>query len=343
MPSSERRHAAWVDVVAGGFGGALAKSLLSPFQRIVVLQQLGQHKNYSIKELVRHIYAQDGLKSFWRGNLTSMVIRVPYSGIQFLLYTQLKFLFQDWLDRRHAATALSGNLVGGDNDGHGSASGAVTLRGVWMEKFIMKCGAGGISATIAGAAVYPGEVVRLRLMSGEKKFTGIAHTCRLVYRETHSLRNFYRGLGASLMQRVPDILVSFATYETVKYAVLDSPNPPFFKDSYAARNVLSTMVGGSAAAIASILLAFPLDVAKRRIGMSGQGTDKTVYRGVGDCLRQIYAKEGIRGWYAGAFVEAVRCVPQVILMWMFIEVIQKELSLYARVASAEEEVAEKSP
>ncbi|CAJ1021996.1 Mitochondrial carrier protein, putative [Leishmania lindenbergi] len=343
MPSSERRHAAWVDVVAGGFGGALAKSLLSPFQRIVVLQQLGQHKNYSIKELVRHIYAQDGLKSFWRGNLTSMVIRVPYSGIQFLLYTQLKFLFQDWLDRRHAATALSGNLVGGDNDGHGNASGAVTLRGVWMEKFIMKCGAGGISATIAGAAVYPGEVVRLRLMSGEKKFTGIARTCRLVYRETHSLRNFYRGLGASLMQRVPDILVSFATYETVKYAVLDSPNPPFFKDSYAARNVLSTMVGGSAAAIASILVAFPLDVAKRRIGMSGQGTDKTVYRGVGDCLRQIYAKEGIRGWYAGAFVEAVRCVPQVILMWMFIEVIQKELSLYARVASAEEEVTGKSP
>ncbi|GET88000.1 mitochondrial carrier protein, putative [Leishmania tarentolae] len=340
MSSSEKKHAAWVDVVAGGFGGALAKSLLSPFQRIVVLQQLGQHKNYSIAQLVRHIYAQEGLKSFWRGNLTSMVIRVPYSGIQFLLYTQLKFFFQDWLDRRNAAVALSSHHGDGCSD-KDNASGMLTSRGVGMEKFIMKCGAGGISATIAGAAVYPGEVVRLRLMSGEKKFTGIAQTCRLVYQETHSLRNFYCGLGASLMQRVPDILVSFATYETVKYAVLDSPNPLVFKDNYAARNVLSTMVGGSAAAIASILVAFPLDVAKRRIGMSGQGADKTVYRGVGDCLRHIYAQEGIRGWYAGAFVEAVRCVPQVILMWMFIEVIQKELSPYASVASSDGDVAKR--
>ncbi|KAG5480587.1 hypothetical protein LSCM1_06291 [Leishmania martiniquensis] len=324
MSSSEKKHTAWVDAVAGGFGGALAKSLLSPFQRVVVLQQLGQHKSYSIDQLVRHIYAQDGLKSFWRGNLTSMVIRVPYSGIQFLLYTQFKFLFQDWLDRRHAAAALPGHRVHGNGDDGGAPDAATPS--IMMEKFIMKCGAGGISATIAGAAVYPGEVVRLRLMSGERQFTSIAHTCLLVYRETHSLRNFYRGMGASLMQRVPDVLVSFATYETIKYAVLDSPHPPLFKDNYAARNVLSTMLGGSAAAIASILVAFPLDVAKRRIGMSGQGADKTVYRGVGDCLRQIYAKEGIRGWYAGALVEAVRCVPQVILMWMFIEAIQNQLS-----------------
>ncbi|KAG5507075.1 hypothetical protein JKF63_05821 [Porcisia hertigi] len=339
MASSEKKHAAWVDVVAGGFGGALAKSLLSPFQRIVVLQQLGQHKNHSINQLVRHIYAHDGLKSFWRGNLTSVIIRVPYSGIQFLLYTQLKFLFQDWLDRRNSTAALSGHGAKGDNDNDaGRESGAVTSKEV-MEKFIMKCGAGGLSATIAGAAVYPGEVVRLRLMSGEKKFTGIAHTCRLVYRETHSLRNFYRGLGASLMQRVPDILISFATYETVKYAILDSPTLPFFTENYAARNVLSTVVGGSAAAIASIAVAFPLDVAKRRIGMSGQGTDKTVYRGVGDCLKRIYAKEGIRGCYAGALVEAVRCVPQVILMWMFIETIQRELSPYGRVSSTTKEAA----
>lgn len=323
MTSSEKKYAAWVDVVAGGFGGSLAKSLLSPFQRIVVLQQLGQHKGYSILQLTRYIYTQDGLKGFWRGNLTSMVIRVPYSGIQFLLYSQCKFFFQDWLHRRRQQQRA---------DAHESGKSLRDSREIeMMEKFIMKCGAGGISATIAGAVVYPGEVVRLRLMSGEKQFHGIAHTCRLVYLETHSLRNFYRGLGASLLQRVPDILVSFATYETIKYAVLDSPNPPFFKDSYTARNVLSTILGGSAAAIASIIVAFPLDVAKRRIGMSGMSTDKVVYTGVVDCLCKIYAKEGIRGWYAGAFMEAVRCVPQVILMWMFIEGIQKQLAPYAAV------------
>ncbi|KAK7197337.1 mitochondrial carrier protein [Novymonas esmeraldas] len=322
MSSSEKKHAAWVDVVAGGLGGAIAKSLLSPFQRVVVLQQLGQHAHYSIPQLVRHIYTTDGLLGFWRGNFTSMVIRVPYSGIQFLLYTQVKFRLQEWLDRRRAAEGRD-------------AAATTTTTTTTAETFVLKCGAGGLSATIAGVAVYPGEVVRLRLMSGEKRFTGIAQTCRLIYGETHSLRNFYRGLGASLMQRVPDILVSFATYETVKYAMLDNPHPPLFADDAAARNVVSTIVGGAAAALASIAVAFPLDVAKRRIGMSGQGGDKTVYRGVGDCLRGIYAREGLRGWYAGALVEGVRCVPQVILMWSLIECIQKELSPYAATPSVQ--------
>lgn len=315
--NSEKKHAAWVDVVAGGSGGALAKSLLSPFQRIVVMQQLGQHRGLSFWGLIRHIVATEGLTGFWRGNLTSMLIRIPYSGIQFLLYSRLKFYLQDQL----AAWRRARERDAGDTSSSSSSTS-------WdlLEKFIMKCGAGGVSAIVAGAAVYPGEVVRLRLMSGERQFRGIMQTCRLIYRETHSLRNFYRGLGASLIQRVPDILVSFATYETVKYGVLDNPHARLFRDNAAMRNVFATVMGGSAAALASIAVAFPLDVAKRRIGMSGKGKDKVVYAGVVDCLSSIYRKEGIRGWYAGATVEALRCVPQVVLMWFFIEALQKSLT-----------------
>ncbi|CCW64703.1 unnamed protein product [Phytomonas sp. EM1] len=302
---SERKFALWIDVLAGSCGGTLAKSILSPFQRIVVLQQLGQHPGYGVWQLARWVYAHDGLRGFWRGNLTSMIIRVPYSGLQFAIYGRVKFWMQDWLDR---------------------ASGERGRRVEMLERFLIKCGAGGIAAILASAVVYPGEVVRLRLMSGERRFSGILTTCRLIYRETNSVRNFYRGFAASSMQRVPDILVCFATYETVKYALLDSPNPVLFNTNHATRNVLSTVVGGSLAALASIAVTFPLDVAKRRIGMSGQSNDRILYTSVGNCLRRVYAKEGIRGLYAGSLMEAVRCVPQVILMWFFIEGIQKQLS-----------------
>lgn len=91
-----------MDVLAGGCGGALAKSLLSPFQRVVVLQQLGQHQHLSSVHLVRHIYRNDGVTGFWRGNWTSMLIRMPYSGIQFVLYGKLKFWMQDWLESQKA-------------------------------------------------------------------------------------------------------------------------------------------------------------------------------------------------------------------------------------------------
>ncbi|EPY42468.1 solute carrier family 25 (mitochondrial carrier protein), member 16 [Angomonas deanei] len=322
--SSEVRHAPWVDVVAGGTGGVLAKSLLSPFQRIVVLQQLGQHREYnSILKLFRYIYQKEGITGFWKGNLTSMIIRVPYSGIQFLLYTQVKFLLQDSLLAKHKDPQQLEN------------------KNELFEKFVLKCGAGGISATIAGAAVYPGEVVRLRLMSGEERYKKIIPTIGLIYKETHSLKNFYRGLGASLMQKVPDILVSFATYESIKYFLLDNPTvtasfTSFYqtyvhhdadpKKMHQVQNILSTIVGGSCAALASIAVAFPLDIAKRRIGMSGSGKDKVVYTGVRHCLQDIYRKEGFRGWYAGSRMEAIRCVPQVVLMWFMIEGIQNYLT-----------------
>ncbi|EPY23736.1 solute carrier family 25 (mitochondrial carrier protein), member 16 [Strigomonas culicis] len=328
--TSEVQHAPWVDVVAGGSGGSIAKSLLSPFQRIVVLQQLGEHRQYnSMGKLIRHIYEKDGLRGFWKGNWTSMILRVPYSGIQFLLYTQTKFFFQN-------------HFVGAAADPSRPPSANAEM----VEKFVMKCGAGGISATVAGALVYPGEVVRLRLMSGDPQYRKIMATVRSVYKETHSLKNFYSGLGASLMQRVPDILVSFATYETVKYAIMDHPGVDFyfFQPLFAAyhryrgagaevaqgerrvKNIVATMAGGSLAALASIAVAFPLDVAKRRLGMSGMLKSQKRYSGVRDVLRTIYAEEGVRGWYAGAKVEALRCVPQVVLMWFLIEGIQDYLT-----------------
>lgn len=317
MTSSEKKHSAWIDMTAGALGGTIAKSLLCPMQRVVVLQQLGQHKEYGTLGLFRHVYTTEGLKGFWKGNLTSMIIRVPYSGLQYMLYTKLKFFAQDWIDEVHQSR---------------SADHQVSKATDVMEKFAAKCGAGGLSAAVAGAAVYPGEVVRLRLMSGEKRFHGILNTTKLIYQETNSLRNFYRGLGASLIQRVPDLLINFATYETVKYNVLESTRLDQIMEGCGfggfrrAKDVIATMIGGSAAALASIAIVFPLDVAKRRIGMSGQGKEKEVHRGVVSCLSHIYRKEGIRAWYGGATMEAARCVPQVVLMWFFIEAVQRELA-----------------
>lgn len=315
MTSSEKKHAAWIDLTAGALGGTIAKSLLCPIQRVVVMQQLGQHKEYRTLGLFRYVYQHDGLKGFWKGNLTSMIIRVPYSGLQYMLYAKLKFLAQDWIDDNRKK--CGSKEVGRAAD--------IT------EKFFAKCGAAGVSAAVAGAAVYPGEVVRLRLMSGERQFQGIINTARLVYRETNSIKNFYRGLGASLIQRVPDLLISFATYETVKYNMLESVNFDTFlhycgcNTEGKAKDIIATMVGGSLAALASISVVFPLDVAKRRIGMSGQGKEKEIHRSVIQCLSKIYKHEGFHAWYAGAAMEAVRCVPQVVLMWFFIEAVQKQL------------------
>ncbi|KAG8344686.1 putative Mitochondrial carrier protein [Trypanosoma vivax] len=313
--SNERKHALLVDAVAGGLGGSVAKSLLAPFQRVVVLQQLGEHRELNTFQLLRHIKLHEGWKGFWKGNLTSMIIRVPCSGIQFVMYGRMKFTFQNFCEKY---VRPEKGEEGISEDVHPPLCSRETL-----ELFLMKCGAGGISATVAGIVVYPGELVRLRLMSGEKRFNNLTQTISAVYRETNSLRNFYRGLGASLMHRVPDILINFATYETLKYKLLEYD---FLESHPSYKNVVTTVIGGGVAALASIAVCFPLDVAKRRIGMSGQGKSGISYSGVRKCLCHIYKHEGLRGWYAGARVETLRCVPQVVLMWYFTECIQNVMT-----------------
>jgi hypothetical protein len=287
-------------MVAGGVGGTAAKSLLAPVQRIVVLQQLGEHRQMRSFDLAKMIVKKEGITGFWRGNLTSIMIRFPYSGSQFVIYSKVKYFLQ--------------SLLG--YDGSERLDESRNSLAVNVNKFMMKCGAGGISASLAGILVYPGEVVRLRLMSGEERFTKIIPTIGHIWRETNSPRNFYRGLGASLAQRVPDIVINFSVYETVKFELI----------SRGFNEVLSMIAGASLAGLASIAIAYPLDVAKRRIGMSGQGKSGIVYYSVAHCLREVWKEQGLRGWYRGSVLEAARIVPQVVLMWLFIEETQAILS-----------------
>lgn len=313
--STTKKHPVWINMVSGGLGSAFAKSMLSPLQRIVVLKQLGQpqHKGKSSFDLARMIAKEEGIaKGFWRGNGTSVLIRFPYGGAQFVIYNKAKFFLEETLLKR--------------TDGGSSPF----SEGV--EKFILKAGAGGIAAAVAGTLVYPGEIIRLRLMSGDERYRKILPTARLVWGETNSPRNFFKGLNASLLQRVPDMVINFAVYETVK-GIMDEKralsvarcarDPSSYipvVDSLVQSEPFAIMCGGSSAAVTAIAFSYPLDTAKRLIGMAHQlKRDGGAYRGVAHCLGSIFKEEGIRGWYRGATVEVIRCMPQVVIMWFAVE------------------------
>lgn len=287
--TTEKKHKAWIDGVAGGMGGTLSKTMLAPFQRVVVLKQLGEYPNKSSFQLAQMIVEKEGfIKGFWRGNLTSVLQRFPYSGFQLMLYSKIKFLIQ--------------NFFGFDGTEKDSAN-------AMFQKFVMKCGAGGIAATIAGVAVYPMDVIRVRLMSGDERYRSITKTAGAIWGETNSPRNFYKGLVPALTQRVPDILINFAVYESVKFGLEDR----------GFGNVWSTIGGGGAAALTAIVFTFPFDITKRRLAMASQAKEGLKYDGMIHCLTDIYKKQGVAGLYVGAGLEAVRCVPQVIMMWFVIE------------------------
>ena len=51
------------------------------------------------------------------------------------------------------------------------------------------------------------------------------------------------------------------------------------------------------------------DVIKSKIQTDGFSGSEQKYRGVIDCARQIWAKEGVKGFYRGFVPCMVRCAP----------------------------------
>lgn len=305
--SAPTTHRVWVNAVSGATGSVLAKTLLAPIQRVVIMQQLGDNKYLSARQVAAKILKEEGPRGFLRGNFTSALQRIPYGGIQLAVYDQCKDLVMK-VTGEHAAEQKRQQLQDSSNDGEGG--GAVDkdllhhLKGLFS-----KAVAGGLAASFSGSAVYPLEVIRTRLMSGDIRYRTISGTFRQIWKETNGPRNLYRGLNASLLQRCPDIMINFVVFETIKFEMLEK--------GYS--NTACIIAGGGSAALASIACTFPLDMAKRRIAMANQLKSGIVYKGTADFILRTIKTDGVSGLYAGAKLDAVRCVPQVILMWYFIE------------------------
>lgn len=84
-------------MVAGGTAGTLAKTATAPLSRLTILYQVhnvarsgGHFKSYemnqSMMNVVKDITRQEGVLSFWRGNLTAVIHRFPYSAVNFAMY-----------------------------------------------------------------------------------------------------------------------------------------------------------------------------------------------------------------------------------------------------------------
>jgi solute carrier family 25 phosphate transporter 23/24/25/41 len=93
-----RRHIGTVaHLAAGGFAGAVSKTCTAPLARLTILFQVaGMHsdvaalKKYSIWHEASRIVREEGFGAFWKGNLVTIVHRLPYSAISFYSYERYK-------------------------------------------------------------------------------------------------------------------------------------------------------------------------------------------------------------------------------------------------------------
>jgi hypothetical protein len=99
MPQDEgeesRAAEALKQLFCGGIAGSVAKTVTAPFSRLTMLYQVhsmvttkSNRPKYSmtLQGGFQKIIERGGYKSLWRGNMTSVIHRFPYSAINFFVY-----------------------------------------------------------------------------------------------------------------------------------------------------------------------------------------------------------------------------------------------------------------
>ena len=184
-------------LAAGGVAGAVSRTAVAPLERLKILQQVegasvAQSPYASTLGGLRHMWQQEGLRGWLRGNGSNCVRIIPNSAIKFVFYE-----------------ALTDAIRAG---GHHSASGV----GDELSP-LQRLSAGAVAGVVGMSATYPLDMVRGRLTvdSGKGRYSGIVHAAQSIVREEGAMA-LYKGWLPSVLGVVPYMGLNFAVYATLK-------------------------------------------------------------------------------------------------------------------------------
>ena len=284
----------WKSLVAGGVAGAVSRTLVSPLERLKLLFQMqGVPPKYTgVIQGLRLIHKEDGIKGYFRGNLSNVIRITPASAFQFFFYDLYKKLFYD---NRKDLNPLE------------------------------RLGAGGMAGMTACVLTYPLDFIRARLTlqsSSNTAYKGIAHGMVTVVRES-GVRGLFRGLWPSLVGVFPYIGIDMSVYETLRANL-----PPSMKNAQGDTARTALFCCGAVAGVVGQTIAYPLDLVRRRLQVQGfSGTQYHYQGGIISTMRQIVKQEGFGGLYHGMIPNYAKVVPAVAVSFVVYEQMRKVLDM----------------
>eukprot|EP00929_Paragymnodinium_shiwhaense_P008333 TRINITY_DN112282_c0_g1_i1.p1 TRINITY_DN112282_c0_g1~~TRINITY_DN112282_c0_g1_i1.p1 ORF type:complete len:344 (+),score=21.52 TRINITY_DN112282_c0_g1_i1:80-1111(+) len=297
------------EAVAGGLTGVAVRFLVAPLDIIKIRFQLqrepvsnlrllnpagvalsathaqGRHKG--LLQTARTLFAEEGLVTFWRGNLPAVGLYGAYAAVQFVAFKGAL----DWLR---------------ESDWHLGDSTELFLAGA----------ASGVFATVSG---YPLDVMRTRYAAQgvPRTYKSLSHLVTTIARQ-EGLGGFFKGLVPTCLQIAPYMGVNFALYAALKdstelayrRALSGSDSSSDVQPSLAAQQGIS-MASGMIAGFVGKGLVYPLDTVKRRLQVQGMQRHESygqlpTYRGTWHCVRTTVAEEGAVGLYKGAVPSLIK-------------------------------------
>ncbi|MES1907458.1 MAG: hypothetical protein MHM6MM_000570 [Cercozoa sp. M6MM] len=167
--------------------------------------------------------------------------------------------------------------------------------------FVVDFAVGGVAAAVSKTVVAPIERIKLLLQNQadaktiEKPYTGIMDVIKRVPAE-QGVGSFWRGNLANVVRYFPTQALNFAFKDRYKKMFGQPKTAPFYKQ------LLGNVASGGAAGATSLLVVYPLDFARTRLGMdSGSGASRE-YNGLVDCLKKSVKSDGPLALYRGFMI-----------------------------------------
>jgi len=265
-----------------GVAAGVSKTAAAPIERVKLLvQNQGEmikqgvlDKPYNgVLDCTRRTMANEGVLSFWRGNLANVLRYFPTQALNFAFKDTIKSVFN------------------------------TPKNAGYVEKFTKNILSGGCAGSMSLMFVYSLDYARTRLANdakgakkggGERKFNGLID----VYRKTlksDGIQGLYRGFVISC--------VGIFIYRGMYFGLYDSLKPILLGEN---AGVFVSFILGWGVTVTAGLMSYPIDTIRRRMMMTSGAAVK--YKNSLDCGMQIVKNEGAASMMKGAGANILRGV-----------------------------------
>lgn len=168
-----------------------------------------------------------------------------------------------------------------------------------MNNFMCGLAAGAAEAV---CVVTPQETLKTKLihdkLSAEPKYRNLFHGIYSII-QAQGLAGCYKGVVPTLLKQSSNQGVRFVVFSDTKKVL----------GNFIPIQVVVDLLAGGFAGFCSTMANNPVDVVKTKM----QGMEAHKYNGFADCFKQIYAKQGVMGFYMGVGPRLVRVIMDVAL------------------------------
>eukprot|EP00897_Mesotaenium_endlicherianum_P007458 jgi/Mesen1/6740/ME000344S06020 len=210
-------------------------------------------------------------------------------------------------------------------------AGATVAKGttLWAEDFV----SGATASILSKLILQPFDTTKTILQASQKvrgNYTNLLE-CGIGLVKTKGTLSLYRGLLASVAVSAPSSAVFFTAYEHVKTAVHKLASNPDLPLGFLAP--LSPIIAAALGNVVSSVVRVPPEVIKQRV-------QADMYRDMFHAVRDLWAKEGLPGFYTGYTTMVARDIPYAAIQFTVFEQLKKRRQRILRRRFAQSNVSE---